>query len=200
MLRHLHQSRRGGLGPLRGPMAGHRAAPGATGAPVAGRRRALELVAHLVRVGGGPARATSARGPRARDRGPVARSRCGVERALCRWFAERVIAVSYAVAAQLDPANVVVLDEYLDPAEFAPSHAGVFRARVGLAGDAAVIGAVARLDPLKGLDTLVDACAVVRADRPDAELVVIGSPVLDQERYAEEFETARRPYAGDPAA
>jgi glycosyltransferase involved in cell wall biosynthesis len=58
-----------------------------------------------------------------------------------------------------------------------------------------VIGAVARLDPLKGLDTLVDACAVVRADRPDAELVVIGSPVLDQERYAEEFETrvARTP-------
>ena len=81
-------------------------------------------------------------------------SRCGVERALCRWFAERVIAVSYAVGAQLDPANVVVLDEYLDPAEFAPAHAGVFRARVGLAGDAAVIGAVARLDPLKGLDTL----------------------------------------------
>jgi glycosyltransferase involved in cell wall biosynthesis len=119
----------------------------------------------------------------------------GVERALCRWFAERVIAVSYAVGEQLDPANVVVLDEYLDPAEFAPSHAGVFRARVGLAGDVAVIGAVARLDPLKGLDTLVDACAVVRADRPDAQLVVIGSPVLDQERYAEEFETrvARTP-------
>ena len=119
----------------------------------------------------------------------------GVERALCRWFADRVIAVSYAVGAQLDPANVVVLDEYLDPAEFAPSHAGVFRARVGLPGDAAVIGAVARLDPLKGLDTLVDACARVRADRPDAQLVVIGSPVLDQERYAEEFETlvARTP-------
>ena len=54
-------------------MAGHRAAPRTTGAPVAGRRRALELVAHLVRVGGGPARATFARGARARDRGPVAR-------------------------------------------------------------------------------------------------------------------------------
>jgi glycosyltransferase involved in cell wall biosynthesis len=120
-----------------------------------------------------------------------------VERALCRWFADRVIAVSYAVAAQLDPANVVVLDEYLDPDEFAPAHAGVFRGRVGLPGDAAVIGAVARLDPLKGLDTLVDACARVRADRPDAQLVVIGSPVLDQERYAEEFETlvARTPGA-----
>jgi glycosyltransferase involved in cell wall biosynthesis len=120
-----------------------------------------------------------------------------VERALCRWFADRVIAVSYAVGAQLDPANVVVLDEYLDPDEFAPSHAGVFRARVGLPDDAAVIGAVARLDPLKGLDTLVDACTRVRAGRPDTQLVVIGSPVLDQERYAEQFETlvARTPGA-----
>ena len=47
-----------------------------------------------------------------------------VERALCRHFATRVIAVSYAVAAQLDPANVVVLDEYLDPDEFSPARAG----------------------------------------------------------------------------
>ena len=37
------------------------------------------------------------------------------------------IAVSYAVAAQLDPANVVVLDEFLDPDEFAPARAGRFR-------------------------------------------------------------------------
>src|SRR5947209_14485344 len=42
-----------------------------------------------------------------------------VERLLCRAFAHRVVAVSYAVAAQLDPANVVVLDEYLDANEFA---------------------------------------------------------------------------------
>ena len=120
-----------------------------------------------------------------------------VERALCRWCATRVIAVSYAVGAQLDPANVVVLDEYLDPEEFAPAHAGAFRVRVGLPDDQPVIGAVARLDPLKGLDPLLDAFARVRSTRPDAHLVVIGSPVLDQDRYAAAFETR---VAGTPGA
>ena len=107
-----------------------------------------------------------------------------VERALCRHFATRVIAVSYAVAAQLDPANVVVLDEYLDPAEFSPSHAGAFRARVGIADDEPVVGAVARLDPLKGLDGLLDAFALARAKQGDLQLVLVGSPVLGQDAYA----------------
>jgi glycosyltransferase involved in cell wall biosynthesis len=107
-----------------------------------------------------------------------------VERALCRRFATRVIAVSYAVAAQLDPANVVVLDEHLDPDEFAPSRSGAFRARVGIPDDEPLIGAVARLDPLKGLDVLLDAYAIAYAEHPDLHLVVVGSPVLGQEAYA----------------
>jgi len=108
-----------------------------------------------------------------------------VERALCRHFATRVIAVSYAVAAQLDPANVVVLDEYLDADEFSPAHAGAFRARVDLPDDAPVIGAVARLDPLKGLDGLLDAYAIARDARPDLQVVIVGNPVLGQDAYAE---------------
>jgi glycosyltransferase involved in cell wall biosynthesis len=107
-----------------------------------------------------------------------------VERALCRRFAARVIAVSYAVGAQLDPANVVILDEYLDPAEFSPGRAGAFRGRVGVPDGVPVVGAVARLDPLKGLDPLLDAFATVREARPDAELVIVGSPVLDRDDYA----------------
>ncbi len=107
-----------------------------------------------------------------------------VERALCRHFATRVIAVSYAVAAQLDPANVVVLDEYLDADEFGPMRAGAFRARVAIPDDEPLIGAVARLDPLKGLDVLLDAYAIARGKRPDLQLVVVGSPVLGQDAYA----------------
>ena len=89
-----------------------------------------------------------------------------VERALCRHLATRVVAVSYAVAAQLDPANVVVLDEYLDPDEFSPTRAGAFRRRVDIPDDVPLVGAVARLDPLKGLDVLLDAYAIARAARP----------------------------------
>jgi len=110
-----------------------------------------------------------------------------VERALCRHFATRVVAVSYAVAAQLDPANVVVLDEYLDPDEFSPIRAGTFRSRAGLPDDALVAGAVARLDPLKGLDVLLDAHASARAERPELQLVIVGTPVLGQETYAVEL-------------
>src|SRR5262249_40170751 len=98
--------------------------------------------------------------------------------------ATRVIAPSYAVAAQLDPANVVVLDEYLDPEEFQPARAGAFRPRVGLPTEAPVVGAVARLDPLKGFDVLVDAFAKLRTDRADLRLVLVGAPVLGQDASA----------------
>jgi glycosyltransferase involved in cell wall biosynthesis len=107
-----------------------------------------------------------------------------VERALCRHFATRVVAVSYAVAAQLDPANVVVLDEYLDTSEFSPARAGAFRSRADIPDDVPLIGAVARLDPLKGLDVLLDAYATARATRHGLHLVIVGSPVLGQEGYA----------------
>jgi glycosyltransferase involved in cell wall biosynthesis len=120
-----------------------------------------------------------------------------VERGLCRHFANRVIAVSYAVAAQLDPANVVVLDEYLDPDEFSPSHAGAFRGRVGIPDDVLVLGAVARLDPLKGLDVLLDAYTGLRAARADVQLVIVGAPVEGQESYAHEL---RDRVAGTPDA
>jgi glycosyltransferase involved in cell wall biosynthesis len=110
-----------------------------------------------------------------------------VERALCRHFATRVIAVSYAVAAQLDPANVVVLDEYLDPGEFTPSRAGAFRRRVSIADNVPVVGAVGRLDPLKGFDVLLDAYKLARDVRPELQLVLVGAPVLGQERYAAEL-------------
>jgi glycosyltransferase involved in cell wall biosynthesis len=55
---------------------------------------------------------------------------------------------------------------------------------VGVPDAVPVVGAVARLDPLKGLDLLLDAFATVREARPDAELVIVGSPVLDQDDYA----------------
>ena len=107
-----------------------------------------------------------------------------VERFLCRHFARRVISVSYAVAAQLDPANVIILDEYLEPGEFSPGRAGAFRTTMDIPDDVPLVGAVARLDPLKGLDVLLDAFTRVRSARPDARLVIVGTPVAGQDDYA----------------
>jgi glycosyltransferase involved in cell wall biosynthesis len=107
-----------------------------------------------------------------------------IERFLCRHFAARVIAVSYAVAAQLDPANVVVIGDCLDPGGFGPERAGRFRTRVGIPDDAPLVGSVVRLDPLKGLDSLVDAFALVHDARPETQLVIVGAEVAGQDQYA----------------
>ncbi|HLI54341.1 MAG TPA: glycosyltransferase family 4 protein [Acidimicrobiales bacterium] len=108
-----------------------------------------------------------------------------VERFLARRFAERVVAVSAAVAAQLDSSNVVVLTDEADPDVFRPQRAGRFRAAAGIGDDVPLAGSVARLDTWKGFEVLLDAFPLVRRARPDAELVVAGSPVPSRLDYAE---------------
>ena len=51
-----------------------------------------------------------------------------VERWLARHFADAVIAMSAAVAAQLDPGNVTVVTDEADPTAFRAGRAGRFRA------------------------------------------------------------------------
>ncbi|MBV9660166.1 MAG: glycosyltransferase family 4 protein [Acidimicrobiales bacterium] len=107
-----------------------------------------------------------------------------VERHLARRWARAVIAVSQAVADQLDPANVVVIIDEADPDRFSPDRAGLFRAAEGVADDAPLVGSVARLDVWKGFDVLLDAFEQVRAHRPDAQLVVAGGAVAGKDGYA----------------
>ncbi len=107
-----------------------------------------------------------------------------VERWLARRFAVRVIAISHAVAAQLDPANVTVVTDEPDPDVFRPTRAGRFRSRVGLGDATIVVGSVARIDVWKGFDVLLDAWAKIQAARPDAHLLVAGAPVGGKDEYA----------------
>jgi glycosyltransferase involved in cell wall biosynthesis len=106
------------------------------------------------------------------------------ERVLARRFAEVVIAISAAVADQLDPANVVVVTDEADPAVFHPGRAGVFRARESIDDRAPLIGSVARIDTWKGFDLVLDALPGIRQTRPDAELVIAGGEVPGKEEYA----------------
>jgi glycosyltransferase involved in cell wall biosynthesis len=106
-----------------------------------------------------------------------------VERILVRRFADRVIAVSAAVAAQLDPVNLVVITDEADPATFGPDRAGRFRSRLGLADDAPVVGSVARIDTWKGFGVLLDAVPALTAARPGLQLLVAGAPVPGKEDY-----------------
>ncbi|MGH9025059.1 MAG: glycosyltransferase family 4 protein [Acidimicrobiia bacterium] len=113
-----------------------------------------------------------------------------LERSLTRRYATRVFAVSNAVAAQLDPANVVVVRDDPDPADFAPMRAGRFRGRVGVGPTTPLVGAAGRIDTWKGIGVLLDAFPRVRAAVTDAELAVAGAPVRGKEQYAADL--ARR--------
>lgn len=106
------------------------------------------------------------------------------ERFLARWFARRVIAASEAVAAQLGPANVVIIHEEAGPDEFNPGRAGRARHRYGLADRSPAIGYVGRIDTWKGLDVLLDAVPQLVGRCPDAQVVVAGAVVAGKEAYA----------------
>ena len=107
-----------------------------------------------------------------------------LERALTRRWADAVVATSQAIAAQLDPANVVVVYDVPDPAEFGPSRTGVARADIGVADDALLVGAACRIDTWKGVDVLLDAVPAITAALPGVEVVVAGDPVGGKEAYA----------------
>ena len=119
-----------------------------------------------------------------------------LERLLARHFARTVIAISDAVATQLDQANVLVVRDEVDPEVFNPKHAGRFRERAGIPDDVALVGSVGRLDTWKGFDTLIEAFSVIRQARPAAELVVAGPTVPGKEGYAAQLETTARSLDG----
>jgi len=111
-----------------------------------------------------------------------------VERALARRGAKTVVAVSEAVAAQLDRRNVEIVRDDPDPARFRPGAAGRFRHRVGIDDTVLLVGSVARLDTWKGFDTFLDALELVLASRDDVEGLVAGGPVPGKEAYAARLE------------
>ena len=118
-----------------------------------------------------------------------------LERWLARHFATRVIAISHAVAEQLDPANVDVVFDDVDREEFSPAHAGRFRRQIKVADDVPLLGFVGRIDSWKGVDVVLDAVPLVRAHLPELQLVVAGGTVLGKEDYAAELQ-ARAEHLG----
>lgn len=106
-----------------------------------------------------------------------------LERFLMRHFATRVIAISNAVAAQLDPRNVTVTYDRPDPELFRAANEGSTRVACKIPDTAPLALMVGRLDTWKGFETLFEAWNLVHRARPDAYLGVIGLPVSDKAEY-----------------
>jgi glycosyltransferase involved in cell wall biosynthesis len=75
----------------------------------------------------------------------------------------------------------------VDTTRFAPSveHRREVREQLGIPEEAPVVGAVASLNPMKGLEHLVDAAARVAAARPDTRFVVVGGAPESHRAYRE---------------
>jgi glycosyltransferase involved in cell wall biosynthesis len=97
-----------------------------------------------------------------------------VERFLTRHFATIVVAISAAVARQLDARDVRI---FFEPV--APRHATSGRFRTN--PDEIIFGAAGRIDTWKGFDVLLDAWDEAKLD---ARLLIAGGPVAGKEDYA----------------
>lgn len=119
-----------------------------------------------------------------------------LERVLTRRCADLVVAISGAVAAQLDRPDVLVVLDGPAPGEFGPDRAGAFRAAAGIDDDVPLVGSAARLDTWKGFGVLLDALPLVRAERPEVQLVVAGPVVGGKEELAAELARRARDLGG----
>jgi D-inositol-3-phosphate glycosyltransferase len=83
----------------------------------------------------------------------------------------------------VEPAKVHVIPGGVDPAVFRPQDRGAARHALGLKAKAPVLLFVGRLQPLKGIDTLLRAAHVVRQHQARLQVLIVGGGVDTQDEY-----------------
>ncbi|MBZ0301220.1 MAG: glycosyltransferase [Anaerolineae bacterium] len=114
--------------------------------------------------------------------------RIHVETQITQW-ADRIIAATPAEYMQLrwlyraNRRKISVVSPGVDPSQFRPISANTARSRLNLPDESNLLLFVGRIEPLKGVDTAIDALAVVRSCRPDLyrslQFIVIGGSPSD---------------------
>lgn len=104
---------------------------------------------------------------------------------------DATIAISTAVRDQLPPSvrgRTDVIPQGVDPERFRlVSTVDRLRGMLTCAPDSPLVGAIGRIDPEKGLHTLVRAVALARTSGTDIHLVLVGSPSKDDGAYLAEL-------------
>src|SRR5262245_25927027 len=104
-----------------------------------------------------------------------------------RLLPQQIIVDGAAIKQQL-PASlqsrISVVHNGVDTSEFRPGlDDSTIRADLGIRKDQIVIGHAARITPWKGQHYLIEAFARIAGDYPDACLLIVGSPVFDNDAY-----------------
>jgi len=116
-----------------------------------------------------------------------------VQRWTCR-LADAVVTNAEAIAQRLRaegyrPETIEVIHNGIVPVVAPPRRPGTgFRRDLGIPAAAPLVGVVARIDPLKGLDDFLDAAALVAARHPETRFLIVGGPAAAVgEGYTEEL-------------
>jgi len=72
------------------------------------------------------------------------------------------------------------------------------RAELGIPADAPVVGTIANINPMKGIEWFIRAATRINADRPDAWFVICGETYQTHAGYRERLEQEMRASAVDP--
>ena len=104
-----------------------------------------------------------------------------------RWLAEQIIVDGHTIAEQLPQslrARTTIIHNGVDTNFFRPGLDGTeVRRELGIPNDHLVIGNVGRITPWKGQHYLIEAFGRVAGDNPKVTLLLVGSPVFDNDSY-----------------
>jgi glycosyltransferase involved in cell wall biosynthesis len=122
-----------------------------------------------------------------------------VQRAAVR-LASCTIAVSNAVAESVGgrPHNLHVVPQGVDPERFKPGPPdAAWRARLSSEPDEPIVGVVGRVDPEKGIRTVLQAMTMLDGPARRSHLAVVGAPGLDDGSYEAELQIEAARTLGD---
>ena len=115
-------------------------------------------------------------------------------------LASRTLAVSRAVADTVggNPGRVRVVPQAVDPERFHPGPPDAsWRARLSSRPDEPIIGVVGRIDPEKGIRTVVRAVSMLAGPAGLSHLAVVGAAALDDGTYETELRAEAAHLLGD---
>ncbi len=104
-----------------------------------------------------------------------------------RWLPDQIIVDGRTIAEQLPrslQSRITVIHNGVDTNVFRPDLDGVpVRRSLGIPDDHLVMGHVGRVTPWKGQHYLIEAFARIANDHPNLTLLLVGSPVFDNDSY-----------------